>query len=118
MADEEVDWGVDEVLEANAVDAAVGTDDVLSLGGEEGSSRPTQYRHPVTDPQHLHLQPKKDLTSQPLPSRTIDWMKMENPSQVDGQRLLLERMAKYFTTIHQQNRPHGRFRPRPPNQKP
>ena len=38
MADEEVDWGVDEVLEANAVDAAIGTDDVLSLGGEEGSS--------------------------------------------------------------------------------
>ena len=38
MADEEVDWGVDEVLEANAVDAAIGTDDVLSLGGDEGSS--------------------------------------------------------------------------------
>jgi hypothetical protein len=40
MADEEVDWGVDEVLEANAVDTAIGTDDVLSLGGEEGSSNP------------------------------------------------------------------------------
>jgi hypothetical protein len=41
MADEEVDWGVDEVSEANAVDTAIGTDDVLSLGGEEGSFNPT-----------------------------------------------------------------------------
>jgi len=43
MADEEVDWGVDEVLEANAVDAAIATDDVLSLGGDEGSSIISRY---------------------------------------------------------------------------
>ena len=47
MADEEVDWGVDEVLEANTVDPAVGTDDVLSLGGDEGSSRLTPLPNPV-----------------------------------------------------------------------
>jgi len=47
MADEEVDWGVDEVLEANTVEAAVGTDDVLSLGGDEGSSRLTPLLNPV-----------------------------------------------------------------------
>ena len=46
MADEEVDWGVDEVLEANTVEAAVGTDDVLSLGGDEGSSRLTPSPQP------------------------------------------------------------------------
>jgi hypothetical protein len=36
MADEEVDWGVDEVSEANVVDAAVGVadEDVLSLGDD------------------------------------------------------------------------------------
>jgi hypothetical protein len=53
MADEEVDWGVDEVLEANAVDTAIGTDDVLSLGGEEGPSNPissSSNSFPVSPP--------------------------------------------------------------------
>jgi len=43
MADEEVDWGVDEVSEVTPVDpitaaATAGDEDVLSLGGEEGMS--------------------------------------------------------------------------------
>jgi hypothetical protein len=108
QADEEVDWGVDEVIEANAVDAAIGTDDVLSLGGDEGSSFPNLVI-PGNSFQHLHLQQKRDQTSPPLLSRTIGWMKKENPSQLGGQRLLPERMGKYSTTTHQPNRPHGKF---------
>jgi hypothetical protein len=42
-------------------------------------------------------------------------MRMENPSQLDGQKLLPERTEKYFITIHQQNRPHGRFPSNPPS---